>query len=63
MRGAPDNQSSMFSYVSLEDRIPKSHPNFFRDDRVEPVLKSPCEFALSSRKNPINQSFPISHPS
>ena len=26
MRGAPDNQSSMFSYASLEDRIPKSHP-------------------------------------
>ena len=26
MRGAPDNQSSLFSYVSLEDRIPKSHP-------------------------------------
>ncbi len=26
MRGAPDNQSSMFSYVSLEDRIPKNHP-------------------------------------
>lgn len=26
MRGAPDDQSSMFSYVSLEDRIPKNHP-------------------------------------
>lgn len=26
MRGAPDDQSSMFSYISLEDRIPKNHP-------------------------------------
>ncbi|MGD9788263.1 MAG: transposase, partial [Sulfuricellaceae bacterium] len=26
MRGRPNNQSAMFSYVSLEDRIPKSHP-------------------------------------
>lgn len=26
MRGNPTNQGAMFSYVSLEDRIPKSHP-------------------------------------
>jgi transposase len=26
MRGSQTNQSAMFSYVSLEDRIPKSHP-------------------------------------
>lgn len=26
MRGSPHNQSAMFSYVSLEVRIPKNHP-------------------------------------
>ena len=26
MRGSTNNQSAMFSYVSLEERIPKSHP-------------------------------------
>ena len=26
MRGQPDPQTSMFSYVSLEDRVPRDHP-------------------------------------
>jgi len=26
MRGSPNNQGAMFSYVSLEDCIPKNHP-------------------------------------
>ncbi len=26
MRGSPSNQNAMFSYVSLEERVPKNHP-------------------------------------
>jgi transposase len=39
MRGGDRQQSGMFSYVSLEDRIPKNHPLRKIRSLVEPVLK------------------------
>ncbi len=39
MRGSDDRQSTMFSYVSAEDRVPADHPLRAIQQLVEPVLK------------------------
>ena len=44
MRGSDDRQPTMFSYLSAEDRVPKSHPLRRLKKLVEPALK-----ALSGR--------------
>lgn len=38
MRGRPSNQGAMFSYVSLEERLPKSHPLRKLRLVVDPIL-------------------------
>ena len=39
MRGTDDRQSSMFSYISAEERVPTKHPLRKLKELVEPVLK------------------------
>ncbi len=40
MRGAQNNQQSMFSYISMEDRIPKNHPLRTIRTEVDKALES-----------------------
>ena len=40
MRGAQNNQPSMFSYISMEDRIPKNHPLRTIRTEVDKALES-----------------------
>jgi transposase len=39
MRGEPNKQGHMFSYVSIEDRIPNDHPIRRVKDLVDPILE------------------------
>jgi transposase len=39
VRGSDDQQSTMFSYISAEDRVPANHPLRSLRALVEPVLK------------------------
>jgi transposase len=52
MRGAESHQSPLFSYVSLEDRIPKDHPLRVIKALVDPILRdlSPQFDALYATK-------------
>lgn len=52
MRGKPQQQSTMFSYVSIEDRIPADHPLRAMRTLVDPMLAelSPQFDALYSRE-------------
>ena len=49
MRGADEQPGSMFSYVSLEERVPRDHPlraiRHITDRALEPILNTPEEFA------------------
>jgi hypothetical protein len=40
MRGADQPQSTMFSYVSIEDRIPADHPLRAMHALVQPILRA-----------------------
>jgi transposase len=45
MRGSQEEQGTMFSYVSQEDRIPQDHPLRILRGMVDPILKSlSCRF-------------------
>lgn len=38
MRGRPEQQETMLSYVSIEDRIPADHPLRAMRQLVDPIL-------------------------
>jgi transposase len=49
MRGDDQQQSGMFSYVSLEDRVPQDHPLRHIREMVDEILRGMAKDALYAK--------------